>query len=161
MKKFIVFLLFGLFFPVVSRAYVVQFQDNVQAMEHHFICAYWDDIGVVHSEWYIGSNLADSQAFLNNGGACALVDMSEHDYNDNIILSLFDGDYLPVNSYNLGKVIDDRMFQSVELDDQGNNFHVQNSYSYGDITECFLLIFIAGMLFWNLILKATSKKNDF
>jgi hypothetical protein len=57
--------------------------------------------------------------------------------------------------------IDDQMFQSVELDDEDNNFHIQNSYSYGDITECFLLIFIAGVLFWNLILKATSKKNDF
>lgn len=56
--------------------------------------------------------------------------------------------------------IDDQMFQSVMLNDNDNDFYIQKSYTYGDITTCFLLILVAGCLLWAILIKAISK-NDF
>jgi hypothetical protein len=53
--------------------------------------------------------------------------------------------------------IDDETYQLVELSNPANNFYVKNSYSYGDITVCFLLCIIAGTAIWNSILKSLKK----
>jgi hypothetical protein len=45
----------------------------------------------------------------------------------------------------------------IELNDPAHNFFIERQYSYGEITICFLLIAILGVMFWQLLLKIIKK----
>jgi len=45
----------------------------------------------------------------------------------------------------------------VQLSDPAHNFFIDRSYTYGEITICFLLILIVGLRFWELLLKVVKK----
>jgi hypothetical protein len=47
----------------------------------------------------------------------------------------------------------------IEMTDPANNFFIDRVYTYGDITQILLLITIAGLMFWNLLIKIFDKKN--
>jgi hypothetical protein len=45
----------------------------------------------------------------------------------------------------------------IETSTPDHNFFIKREYTYGEITVCFLLIAILGVLFWELLLKIVKK----
>jgi hypothetical protein len=43
-------------------------------------------------------------------------------------------------------------------DNADQNFYIGRSFTYGEITECFLLITVAGLLLWRIVKDEFTKK---
>lgn len=60
---------------------------------------------------------------------------------------------LYLNGENIITAMDASTTIEVQLADADHNFFLEKQYDYGEITICFLLIILIGMMFWKLLLE--------